>query len=149
MNSKYYKWNKKGSKIVIDTGYKTFDNYIVCISRGNVIGGGQTSFYIRPYNTIQCNNKTHEAGYLRSYDLNMFYDLDYNVKKYVESITEDESCILYEFYTIKHGTKNKVGYIVEQNGFFKIFNNNFYAKSKKQKCLEFIVKVLEEEYENR
>ncbi|MBR2652848.1 MAG: hypothetical protein IKC22_00785 [Bacilli bacterium] len=147
MESKYYKWNKRGSRIIIDSGYKTFDNYIVCISRGNVVGGGQTSFYIRPYNEITCNGKTFEKGHLRNYDLSMFSGLDYEVRKYVESITTNQSCVLYKFYTYKHGIENQVGYIVEQNGNFKIFNNSYYSKNKKQKCLEFITKILQEKYE--
>ena len=61
---------------------------------------------------------------------------------------ENKHCILYEFYTYKYGNKNKIGYIVEQDGKFTIFNNNYYAKNKKQKCLEFITKILQEELEN-
>ena len=144
MESKYYKWNKRGSRIIINSGYKTFDNYIVCISRGNVLGGGQTSFYIRPYNEITCNGKTFEKGYLRDYDLSMFSGLDYDVKEYVKNITANQGCVLYKFYTYKYGIENIVGYIVEQNDNFKIFNNNYYYKNKKQKCLEFIVKILKE-----
>ena len=142
MESKYYKWNKRGSRIIIDTGYKTFDNYIVCISNGQCIGGGQTSFHIRPYNEILCNNTTFEKGHLRNYDLSMFHNLDYQVRKYVESITENKGCLLYKFYTYKNGVENIVGFIVEQNDNYKIFNNSYYARAKKQKCLETIVKVL-------
>lgn len=147
MESKYYKWNKRGSRIIIDTGYKTFDNYIVCISSGNVVGGGQHSSYIRPYNETVNYKHIFEKGDLRNYDLRLFEDLDNNVRKYVESITEYSSCILYEFYTYKGRKKNKVGYIVEQNGNYTIFNNSYYSKLKKQKCLEFIVNVLREERE--
>ena len=144
MASKYYKWNKRGSRIIIDSGYKTFDNYIVCISKGNVVGGGQTSFYIRPYNEITCNGIEHEKGYLRDYDLSMFPYLNSAVKEYVKSITTDKSCILYKFYTMKNGDENLVGYIVEQNNEYKIFNVSYYSKNKKQKCLEFITKILKE-----
>lgn len=145
MESKYYKWNKRGSRIIIDTGYKTFDNYIDCISHGNRLGGGQTSFYIRPYNKTECNGNIRKPDELRTYDLSMFDDLDRNVLNYVKRITTDNSCILYEFYTYKKDVKNKIGYIVEQNGTFKIFNNNTHNYwYKKQQCLETIVKVLEE-----
>lgn len=142
--SKYYKWNKRGSRIIIDSGYKTFDNYIVCISKGQVFGGGQTSFYIRAFNETICNGNIREKGHLRNYDLSMFTNLDYRVKKYVESITENKGCMLYKFYTYKNGIENLVGYIVEQNNEYKIFNTSYYSKIKKQKCLEFIVKILEE-----
>lgn len=149
MQSKYYKWNKRGSRIVIDSGYKEFDNYIVSIGVGNVIGGGQFSNYIRSYNTIQCGFKEeYEKGFLRDYDLSLFKDLDEEVKNYVKDITQNNACILYEFYTYKYGDKNIVGYIVEQeNGIFKIFNNNKKYWSKKQKCLELIKNILMEERE--
>ena len=146
MQSKYYKWNKRGSRIIIDSGYKTFDKYIIAISVGNV--GGQFSNYIRAYNNVECNGATYEKGHLRDYDLSIFHNLDNNVKEFVKSITNDKSCILYEFYTYTKGKRNKVGYIVEQdNGTYSIFNNSYYAWEKKQKCLEFITKILKEERE--
>ena len=144
MESKLYKWNKRGSRMIVDSGYKTFDNYIVAISHGNCVGGGQYSLYIRPFNETECYENTKEKGYYRNYDLSMFNRLNSNVKNYVESITENKGCILYEFYTMKNGEYNRIGYIVEQEGNYKIFNNNYYAWGKKQKCLEFIVEVLKE-----
>jgi hypothetical protein len=144
--SKYYKWNKRGSRIIIDTGYKTFDKFIVCISKGQVIGGGQLSLYIRSYNETTCNGNNYQKGYLQDYDLKMFANLDYDVESYVKSITKDKGCMLYKFYTYKDlYHENVVGYIVEQNNKFEIFNTSYYSKQKKQKCLETIVKVLEEE----
>lgn len=145
MENKYYKWNKRGSRIIIDTGYKTFDNYIVCIMKGQAVGGGQSSVSVRPYNETKCNNTEFKRGVLREYDLSMFGSLDSDVREYVESITEDKSCMVYKFYTIKKGEENVVGFIVEQNDNYKIFNNSYYAKAKKQKCLETIVKVLKNE----
>ena len=146
MASKYYKWNKRGSKIIINSGYKTFDNYIDCISRGNCLSRGQKSFYIRPFMETKCNENNFELGHLRNYDLSMFNeDLDSNVKDYVNEITVNNGCILYEFYTYKNYVKKKVGYIVEQNGNFKIFVSGYYSRDKKRKCLEFIVNILKEE----
>lgn len=147
MKSKYYKWNKRGSRIIIDSGYKTFDNYIDCISTGQVIGHGQFSWHIRPYNEIKCNGNIHEKGYLQNYDLSMFDNLNYDVRQYVKNITKNKGCMIYEFYTYKHDTKNKIGYIVEQDNKFTIFNDSYYSWNKKQKCLEFIVKILQEEGE--
>lgn len=147
MESKYYKWNKRGSRIIIDSGYKTFDNYIVCITTGQVIGGGQTSFHIRAFNDIECNGNNYEKGHLQNYDLSMFDNLDYNVRQYVKSITKNKGCMLYEFYTYKNENKNLVGYIIEQDNNYKIFNNSYYSWNKKQKCLEFIVKILQEKRE--
>lgn len=142
MESKFYKWNKRGSRIIIDTGYKTFDKQIQCISTGNVISDCQLSFYIRAYNNTNCNNNIFKKGELRQVDLNCFKNLNKEVRNYIISITEDNSCILYQFNT---KDENIFGYIVEQNNNFKIFNisNNNY--NKKQKCLEIIKKVLEEE----
>lgn len=146
--SKYYTWNKRGSRIVIDTGYKTFDNYIVCINRGNVVGGGQLSCYIRPYTETKCNGYDFKLGELRDTDLSNFNNLWGGVSEYVKSITNTRPCILYKFYTYKQGRENVVGYIVEQDGQYKTFvYGNDRIREKKLKCLDYIIQILKEEYE--
>ena len=141
--SKYYKWNKRGSKIIIDTGYKSFDNYIVCIAKGNVLGGGQTSYYIRPRKETKCNNENYPMGELREHDLSVF-NLTAQVKKYVESITEDKGCMLYEFYFYRDTQLHVVGYITEQDNKYEILLYDHKNYDKKIKCLEYIIKILEE-----
>lgn len=141
--SKYYKWNKRGSKIIIDTGYKSFDNYIVCIAKGNVLGGGQISNYIRPRTETKCNNENYPMGELREHDLSIF-NLTAQVKKYVESITEDKGCMLYEFYFCRDTQLHVVGYITEQDNKYEILLYDHKNYDKKIKCLEYIIKILEE-----
>lgn len=140
MKSKYYKWNKTGMKIIIDTGYKAFDNYISCISKGNCIGRGQLSFYVRPYNETTCNNQEFSKGHLRNYDLNMFSYIPYNVRDFIENITTDKGCVLYEFST----RSCLFGCIVEQdNKYYKfVIGNN--SLTKREKCLNYIIKILKE-----
>lgn len=91
-------WTKDGMKQIVNTGCKEFDNYIIAISTGNVIGGGQFSLYVRPFNETECNGFTWEKGHLRNFDLKSFSNLPNRVRKYVESVTQDESIILYKFY---------------------------------------------------
>lgn len=155
MESKYYKWNKRGSRIIIDSGYKTFDNQVVCISTGNVIGGCQYSTYVRPYNETICNGNVYEKGYLRDYDMKyleipQYLNTNINIKDYIYDITQYKSCIVYQFSTYNNNnTKNIFGIIVEQDNEFKIFNTSYINYNKKQKCLEFIVKILKEEREEK
>ena len=147
LESKYYTWNKRGSKMIINTGYKTFDKYITAISHGQCLGCGQFSLFIRPYNETTCNGYDFKLGELRQSDLKKFNDLYYTLRKHIESITQDKGCILYEFYTYKKENKNIVGFIVEQDGNFEIFEDGLFPTRKKNECLKFIVKVLKEEQE--
>ena len=146
MENKLYKWNKSGSKIIINTGYREFDNYINCISKGNVISRGQLSGYIRPYNKVVCNGITNNKGQLRDYDLNMFRNLSSIVKDYIKNITNNEWCILYQYST----KKGVFGYIVEQNNNYKIFikDSQFLGNKRLEQrynCLEYVVEILKEE----
>ena len=141
--SKYYTWKKGGNKININTGFKSFDNYIVCISSGNCIGKGQISFYIRPYNETFCNGKENKLGCLRDYDLSMFGNLlDTTIKNKVKSITESVGCTLYAFST-KRGV---FGYIIEQNNKYDLYIPPYQiCKDKKYNCLKYIEMILKEE----
>lgn len=141
--SKYYTWKKGGNKININTGYKSFDNYITYISRGNCIGRGQVSFYIRPYNETLCNGNENEKGKLRDFDLSMFGNLlDNGIRNRIKNITENIGCCLYVFST----KKGVFGYIIEQNKNYEIYIP-LYQKyfDKKYNCLKYIKLILEEE----
>ena len=141
--SKYYTWKKGGNKININTGFKSFDNYIVCISRGSCVGRGQTSFYIRPFNQTYCNGRENEKGHLRDYDLSIFGDLlDTTIKNKVKSITDTVGCMLYVFST-KRGV---FGYIIEQNNKYELYIPPYQiCRDKKYNCLKYIEMILKEE----
>lgn len=110
-------WNKSGMKQILETGCKEFDKYITCVSTGNVVGGGQLSFYIRPYNETECNGFTREKGVLRKFDLESFKEIPNSVRKYVESVTIDNSVILYKFY---HYNRN-----YGRNRYYRSYHNKF------------------------
>lgn len=141
--SKYYTWKKGGNKINIDTGFKSFDDYILCISKGSCIGRGQTSFYIRPFNQTYCNGRENEKGHLRDYDLSMFGNLlDATIKNKVKSITDTVGCTLYAFST-KRGV---FGYIIEQNNNYDLYIPPYQiCRKKKYNCLKYIEMILKEE----
>ena len=71
--SKYYTWKKGGNKININTGFKSFDDYIVCISKGSCVGRGQTSFYIRPFNQKYLKKFIHSSATLPTYRYPLFF----------------------------------------------------------------------------
>lgn len=141
--SKYYTWKKGGNKININTGFKSFDDYILCISRGSCVGRGQTSFYIRPFNETYCNGRENEKGHLRDYDLSMFGNLlDTTIKNKVKSITDTVGCMLYAFST-KRGV---FGYIIEQNNEYDLYIPPYQTcRDKKYNCLKYIEMILKEE----
>ena len=141
--SKYYTWKKGGNKININTGFKSFDDYILCISKGSCVGRGQISFYIRPFNQTYCNGRENEKGHLRDYDLSMFGNLlDATIKNKVKSITDTVGCMLYAFST-KRGV---FGYIIEQNNKYELYIPPYQiCRDKKYNCLKYIEMILKEE----
>jgi hypothetical protein len=105
-------WNKSGMKMInFESANKTFNKYIVSVSHGNVIGGGQYSSFIRPYSAIKCNNQTFDKGHLRQFDLKHF-SLSYDLKKWIEE-RKELNFILYEFYHYRKGKRIIHGHIVQ------------------------------------
>ena len=56
-------YNKTGTRMIIDTGWKTFDKQVKLISTGNVFTDTQLSLFVRPYSMTECNSsETSTAG---------------------------------------------------------------------------------------
>ena len=73
INKNMYKWNKTGSRMLVDTGYKTFDKQTNDLTDGNAITNTQYSNYIRAYNqTTTPVGETVAEGTLQKYDLKYF-----------------------------------------------------------------------------
>ena len=145
--SKFYKWNKSGSRVTLDTKLKTFNTQTNLITIGNVIADTQYSNYIRPYNEIECNNKIYNKGELRDYDL-QFFTLNEKVRNYVLKHTETESGILYQFhfYNVRK-EKIIIGWIFEQNKQFDMFVNcpHWYIKFEKyESVMDTCLNILKE-----
>ena len=145
--SKFYKWNKSGSRMILDTKLKTFNTQTDLITIGNVIADTQYSNYIRPYNEIECNGRTQPKGELRDYDL-QFFTLNENVRNYVLKHTENERGILYQFH-FYNARKEKIiiGWIFEQNKQFDMFVNcpHWYIKFEKyESAMDTCLNILKE-----
>ena len=145
--SKFYTWNKSGSRMILNTKLKIFNNQTSLITAGNVIADTQYSNYIRPYNKIECNGVINEKGHLRNYDL-QYFDLTENVKNYILKKTENNGLMLYEFF-FYNSRKERivVGWIVEQNKQFDMFVNcpYWYVRyDKYESVLENCMNILKE-----
>ena len=66
------KYNKTGTRQIIDTGFKKFDKATNLISAGNVIANTQYGNFIRPYNMVLCNGNKFHKGHLMECDLKGF-----------------------------------------------------------------------------
>lgn len=145
--SKFYKWNKSGSRMILDTKLKTFNTQTDLITIGNVIADTQYSNYIRPYNEMECNGRTLQKGELRDYDL-QFFALNEKVRNYVLKHTENERGILYQFH-FYNARKEKIiiGWIFEQNKQFDMFVNcpHWYIKFEKyESVMDTCLNILKE-----
>lgn len=98
-------WRKDRMKQIVNTGHKEFDRQLTCVSTGNVIGGGQYSFYIRPYSETACNGHTFNPGHLQYTDFGYFGNttcrVPDHIRNYIRSIPE--LVILYNFH--HHNTR--------------------------------------------
>lgn len=93
-------FNKRGTRQLIDTGWKTFDRQTNCISTGNVIANTQLSLYIRPYHETECNGYTFKPGELLEADLKSFrYRPPDDVMDILRDKGREKSVILYMFST--------------------------------------------------
>ena len=104
---------KNGNKQDLKTGHKKFDAQLSAISGGQVLGGTQTAFSIRPLNeVVGPMGQSCKPGYLRSFDLRNFPDMPYYVRRYVEDATMYHKLMVHEFFTHRSGRKIVIGYIL-------------------------------------
>ena len=93
-------FNKRGTRQLIDSGYKLFDKQTNCICTGNVYANTQYSAIIRPYSQTRCNWTDFEPGQLMNTDLKPFRR--YGIPNFMYDILTDqtraESLILYMFF---------------------------------------------------
>lgn len=151
INKNMYKWNKTGSRMLINTGYKTFDKQTNYLTDGNAITNTQYSNYIRAYNSIinPIGEKVQE-GELQKYDLKYFNTgkMSSNFIAWLKSVTENKEAILYEYFIYKNGYKNIIGWLVQEPKTKKIIGLETCKYSSirfenKQKVLDFCKKLLE------
>jgi hypothetical protein len=89
------------NKMHFESPHKTFNRQAELISTGNVIGTVQYSNYIRPYNELECNGFSFEAGHLQNYDLTknvVASILPSHIREQVRKLTHDDGGIIYNFH---------------------------------------------------
>ena len=98
-------FNKRGTRQLVDTGWKTFDRQTNCISAGNVIANTQISTYVRPYRETECNGLTFKPGELMTLDLKPYvkYRIPEAILDLLEFKVRKDSLILYMFFTTPKG----------------------------------------------
>lgn len=151
MESKFYKWNKKGSKMLINSKLKEFNKQTNYISSGNIIANTLYSNYIRPYSEIECNGLIFKPGHLFEYDLK-FFNINNDLKNYLKELNK-QHIILYEVFICKNEKRDIIGWLVEDEDDKKIINiqlNYSYKKNieKRRSALKTVQLILEEKYNN-
>lgn len=102
------KFNKKGTRQLVDTGWRTFDRQTNLVSTGNVIANTQLSLFVRPFGETECNDATFRPGELLDADMKAFrYRPPDDVMGILFDKDRKDSVILYMFYT-----RERVGNIV-------------------------------------
>lgn len=94
------KYNKTGTRQLIESGWKLFDNQTNCISTGNVYANTQLSSYVRPWAQTECNGFTNEKGHLTMFDLEPFqkFEIPSVIKEIITDVNRKDSVILYMFF---------------------------------------------------
>lgn len=109
-------YDKKGN-MIINTGYKLFDNQTNLITTGNVISNTQYSSYIRPYKEVINGGHIGKCGDFMKYDMQYFKQIPNAIKKYLLNEEREDSCILYEIFVNKQDDRGNyyrdiIGYIL-------------------------------------
>jgi len=127
-----------GNKMLFESEHKTFNKYIRCVSPGNVLGCGQTSLYIRPYNK--------DNGKSQQWDLQNWRELPYYIEEYVKKQTKTKPAILYKFWYRTGNKQITIGYVLTRptkTGYelLDCWNTAGTLKSKSalQECMKYIV----------
>lgn len=153
MENKMYSWSKNGMKMIIDSGYKTFDKQTNYLSSGNVISSTQYSNYIRPYNEIvnPIGNKV-EKGHLRNYDLKYFSKnlMTNGFKDWLDNLTKNTKVIIYEYFIYRNRDKEVIGWLVQSAETKKIIGKEYNKFSNirlenRLKVLNFCTRFLQYE----
>ena len=97
---KKHVYNPSGTRQLINSGWKLFDEQTNLITTGNVYTNTQLSSYIRPWTETECNGRTNPEGHLTNFDLHPFrkYGIPPVIDKIVSDKGRKEPVILYMFH---------------------------------------------------
>lgn len=93
-------YNPSGTRQLINSGWKLFDNQTNLITTGNASTNTQLSSCIRPWTETECNGRTNPEGRLTNFDLHPFrkYRIPPVIEKSVSDKGRKDPVILYMFY---------------------------------------------------
>ena len=105
-------YNKRGTRQLVDSGWKLFDRQTTLLSTGNVIAGTQVSSFIRPWRQRECGGRVNPKGHLTNFDMKPFRH--FRVPGHIETVINDrnrsDSVILYMFFVRKDDSVRPFGW---------------------------------------
>lgn len=142
------KYSKNGMKLLIDSGFKTFDKQTNYIGTGNVIADTQYSNYIRPYTQVKCwGIEDRPLGELCKYDMQHFRGLPNRLRGILLDENRQESYILYQFHITKEsGRQEPIFYLITDKDNKLVAEYDVYSyganQSKRIDAMEYTKKLL-------
>ena len=96
-----YIFNKRGTRQIINSGWKEFDRQTNLITTGNALCNTQVSSFIRPWMQKERNGYVNPEGHLLKFDLKQFEDfhIPADIMSVINDVNRRESVILYMFFT--------------------------------------------------
>lgn len=110
-------FNKRGTRQIINSGWKEFDKQTNCISTGNVISNTQYSSFVRPWKDTKCNGHDFPEGQLMNFDLQFFSGIPQSIDEYLRDEKREDSVILYKFSTYKDGRNNPFCWVLTDRNY--------------------------------
>lgn len=97
---KEHQFNKRGTKQIINSGWKLFDQQTNLITSGNCYCNTQYSSYIRPWREKECNGRINPEGHLMKYDMDPFdrHAIPQRIREILVDKERKDSVILYMFF---------------------------------------------------
>lgn len=136
-------FSKNGMKMLINTGFKTFDKQTNLITTGNVYASTQFSSYIRPWSKTECNGMDFPCGELLKYDLKPFspYTIPIPIMRELYDETRTESLILYMFFIHRQGIKPLGWVLTDKNHKMKSWFVDYWTW-KREAAMKEIIKYI-------
>lgn len=97
---KEHQYNKRGTKQIINSGWKLFDRQTNLITSGNCYCSTQYSGYIRPWREKECNGRVNPEGHLMKFDMDPFdrHAIPQRIREILVDKERKDSVILYMFF---------------------------------------------------
>ena len=123
------KFNEKGTRQLVNSGWKTFDGQTNYLGTGNVWASTQYSSYIRAYSDVKNGAHIGKPGDFLKYDLHAFQTqmIPDSMMDLMKNTERKDSYILYEFFTLtKDGRREVFGHILTDKD-YKLLSKQVYC----------------------